>query len=158
VPNYTPSYSSGCSGSIVAGETTTCTITNSFTPPPDTQPPQVLSFTISPMRVSLSSGGTITIAVHVTDQTGVELVGAFIQDQCGVGPGFFQSLQLPLVSGTAQDGVYQATFTFTQSAYDRILPYCSSNGDVYFQSSGIAIDTLGNTRGLPLIEFVTLTP
>jgi hypothetical protein len=32
--DYTPSYSSGCSGTISAGQTKTCTITNTFTPPP----------------------------------------------------------------------------------------------------------------------------
>jgi hypothetical protein len=76
-----------------------------------------------------------------------------------VGPGFFQPLQLPLVSGTAQNGIYQATFTFTQSAYDRILPYYSLNNiDTYFESGGLAIDTLGNLDGLPLITNIILTP
>jgi hypothetical protein len=37
IPNdYTPSYSSGCSGTISAGQTKTCTITNTFTPPTGT--------------------------------------------------------------------------------------------------------------------------
>ena len=33
VANYDPTYSSDCSGTISAGQTKTCTITNTFTPP-----------------------------------------------------------------------------------------------------------------------------
>ena len=67
------------------------------------------------MRVSLSGSGTITITAHVTDETGIARVG----------PGFFQPVQLQHISGTEQNGIYQATFTFTRAAYDRILPFCS---------------------------------
>ena len=34
--NYNPTYSSACSGSISAGQTKTCTVTNTFTPPTGT--------------------------------------------------------------------------------------------------------------------------
>jgi hypothetical protein len=34
--NYNPTYSSACSGTISAGQTKTCTITNTFTPPTGT--------------------------------------------------------------------------------------------------------------------------
>ena len=152
------SFSGDCEGTIAAGDQKTCTVKNTIqTPPPvDTQPPHVLSFTVVPMRVSLSSdGGTITITAHVTDTTAVQRVGVFIQDQCGGSPGFFQSLPLSLLSGTPQDGIYQSTFTFPASALN-INRDCTS--DAAFQVGGLAVDTLGNQQGLPLINFVILTP
>jgi hypothetical protein len=42
--DYTPSFSSGCSGTISAGQTQTCTVTNTFTPPTTT--PTVFCFTV----------------------------------------------------------------------------------------------------------------
>jgi hypothetical protein len=151
------SRSGDCEGTIAAGDQKTCTVKNTKrTPPADTQPPQVLSFTVEPMRVSLSSdGGTITITAHVADATGVQRVGVFIQDQCGGSPGFFQSLPLSLVSGTPQEGIYQSTFTFPASALN-INRDCTS--DAAFQVGGLTVDTLGNQEGLPLINFVILTP
>jgi hypothetical protein len=151
-------FSEDCRGKIAAGDQKTCTVTNNVKRTPvDTQPPQVLSFTVVPMRVSLSSdGGTITITAHVTDTTGVQRVGVFIQDQCGGSPGFFQSLpSLSLISGTPQDGIYKSTFTFPASALN-INRDCTS--DAAFQVGGLAVDTLGNQQGLPLINFVILTP
>lgn len=135
-------------GTIAAGQTITCTITNIFASP------QVLSFTAVPSVVSLSSGGTITISAHVTDAAGIQRVGVFIQDECGGSPGFFQALTLPLVSGTPQDGIYQATFTFPSSALN-VNHFCDPN--LAFQIGGIAVDTLGNQVGLPL-QGVILTP
>jgi hypothetical protein len=157
-PDIDVSFSGDCEGTIAAGDQKTCTVTNNVKRTPvDTQPPQVLSFTVVPMRVSLSSdGGTITITAHVTDTTGVQRVGVFIQDQCGGSPGFFQSLpSLSLISGTPQDGIYQSTFTFPASALN-INRDCTS--DAAFQVGGLAVDTLGNQQGLPLINFGILTP
>jgi hypothetical protein len=144
-------------GTIAEEETQDCTINNAFTvssvtgPPVDTQPPNVLSFTAEPFRVSFSSGGTITITAHVTDATGVQRVGVFIQDECGGSPGFFQSLELPLVTGTSTDGTYQSTFTFPESALD-VNHFCNPN--LAFQIGGVVTDTLGNDRGLPLIGVI----
>jgi hypothetical protein len=42
--DYTPSFSSGCSGTISAAQTQTCTVTNTFTPPTTT--PTVFCFTV----------------------------------------------------------------------------------------------------------------
>ena len=144
-------------GTIAEGETQACTINNAFTvesitgPPVDTQPPNVLSFIAEPFRVSFSSGGTITITAHVTDATGVQRVGVFIQDECGGSPGFFRSFELTRVSGTATDGTYQATFTFPESALN-VNHFCNPN--LAFQIGGIVSDTLGNGRGLPLIGVI----
>jgi hypothetical protein len=144
-------------GIIAEGETQICTINNAFRvesvtgPPVDTQPPNVLSFTAEPFRVSFSSGGTITITAHVTDATGVQRVGVFIQDECGGSPGFFQSFELTRVSGTATDGIYQATFTFPESALN-VNHFCNPN--LAFQIGGVVSDTLGNGRGLPLIGVI----
>lgn len=59
---------------IPACESHTCTLTNTihvedgeFPPITDTEPPNVLSFTAQPSRVSFSNGGTITITAHVTE-------------------------------------------------------------------------------------------
>jgi hypothetical protein len=144
-------------GTIAEGETQACTINNAFTvesvtgPPVDTEPPNVLSFTAEPFRVSFSSGGTITITANVTDATGVQRVGVFIQDECGGSPGFFQSLELPLVTGTSTDGTYQSTFTFPESALG-VNHFCNPN--LAFQIGGLVTDTLGNGRGLPLIGVI----
>jgi hypothetical protein len=144
-------------GTIAEGETQSCTINNAFTvesvtgPPVDTQPPNVLSFTAEPFRVSFSSGGTITITAHVTDATGVQRVGVFIQDECGGSPGFFQTLELPLVTGTSTDGTYQRTFTFPESALG-VNHFCNPN--LAFQIGGLVTDTLDNSRGLPLIGVI----
>jgi hypothetical protein len=120
-------------------------------PPVDTEPPNVLSFTAEPFRVSFSSGGTITITAHVTDATGVQRVGVFIQDECGGSPGFFQSFELPRVAGTLRDGTYQSTFTFPESALD-VNHFCNPN--LAFQIGGVVTDTLGNGKGLPLIGVI----
>jgi hypothetical protein len=144
-------------GTIAEGETQACTINNAFTvvsitgPPVDTQPPNVLSFIAEPFRVIFSSGGTITITAHVTDATGVQRVGVFIQDECGGSPGFFRSFELTRVSGTATDGIYQATFTFPESALN-VNHFCNPN--LAFQIGGIVSDTLGNGRGLQLIGVI----
>ncbi len=42
--DYTPSFSSGCSGTISAAQTQTCTVTNTFTPPTTT--PTVFCYTV----------------------------------------------------------------------------------------------------------------
>ena len=120
-------------------------------PPVDTEPPNVLSFTAEPFRVIFSSGGTITITAHVTDATGVQRVGVFIQDECGGSPGFFRSFELPLVSGTSKDGIYQSTFTFPESALG-VNHFCNPN--LAFQIGGVVTDTLGNGKGLPLIGVI----
>ena len=140
--DYNAEYSSGCEGSISGGQTITCIITNR--PAVDNQPPKVLSFTAQPFRVSFSSGGTITITAHVTDATGVQRVEVVIQDECSGSPGFFHSMELPRVSGTATDGIYQSTFTITESALD-VNHFC--NQFLAFQIGGVATDTLGIGRG-----------
>lgn len=156
-------------GTISAGQTIVCRIINIFNPP-DTQPPQVLSFTIQPSTVSMSNGnppGTITITAHLTDQTGVGPTpaqvqsgsgftgaGIFIQSECDESPGFFQALPLHLVSGTLQDGVWQATFTFPASALN-VSHSCNPN-ILAFEIGGLVQDTLGNQGGMGL-QFVVLT-
>jgi hypothetical protein len=116
-------------------------------PIPDTEAPNVLSFTAEPFRVSFSGGGTITITAHVTDATGVQRVGVFVQDECGGSPGFFQSFELSRISGTSTGGTYQASFTFPESALN-VNHFCNTN--LAFQIGGIVSDILGNGRGLPL--------
>ena len=122
----------------------------------------------------MSSGnppGTITITAHLTDKTGVgptpEQVqsgsgftgaGVFIQDECGGSPGFFQAVPLHLVSGTPQDGVWQATFTFPATALN-VDHFCNTN--LAFEIGGLVQDTLGNQAGIQNqvgLQFVILTP
>ena len=75
----------------------------------------------------------------------------FIQDECGGSPGFFISFELPLVSGTSKDGIYQSTFTFPESALG-VNHFCNPN--LAFQIGGVVTDTLGNGKGLPLIGVI----
>ncbi|MGE3859680.1 MAG: hypothetical protein AB7F53_06790 [Nitrososphaeraceae archaeon] len=135
---------------ILAGESHTCTLINTIhvedieVPPiTDTEPPYVLSFTAHPSRMSFSDGSTITITAHVTDATGFQRVGVFVQDECGGSPGFYQSFELPRITGTPTDGTYQRAFTFPQSALD-VNYFCNPN--LAFQIGGLVSDTPSRYR------------
>jgi hypothetical protein len=67
--DYTPSFSSGCSGTISAAQTQTCTVTNTFTPPTTT--PTVFCFT-----VEFAQSGVVSTPCFSTQQeceTGEEI-------------------------------------------------------------------------------------
>jgi hypothetical protein len=142
---YISKLSEDCSGTIASGQVKTCTITNDDSE--DTSPPQVLSFELTPNP----DGRSFNVTAHLTDNIAIERSGIFVQDDCGCGQGgFFQTLQLSLVSGTPQDGIWAGTFVFP----DDVPPQPTDRQ--FYQVGGSTQDTSGNVQGFPL-RFYELT-
>ncbi|HEX2200799.1 MAG TPA: hypothetical protein VHH93_02120, partial [Gammaproteobacteria bacterium] len=88
VPGYTKSLGTDCSGTIAAGETKTCTITN------DDQPPQQAALTV--------------IKQVINDNGGLAAAGAFTMNVTGTNanPASFPGAESPGTSVTLGPGSY----------------------------------------------------
>src|SRR3712207_692148 len=82
----------------------------------DTSPPQLESFTITPSTVDVTnSAQTVTVELHITDQTGLVGMPSIILDSedttqhAGSGG-------VPRTSGSASDGIYSKEVTLPQGA------------------------------------------
>ncbi|XTZ16288.1 hypothetical protein ACQSSU_02480 [Micromonospora echinospora] len=88
-------------------------------PASDTAPPAVEDITVTPDDVSVSGVDLVpvTVSVHLTDESGVEVVsemdGVYLPrvtiTRVSGGPAVTEGVELALTSGTAQDGVWSAT-------------------------------------------------
>jgi hypothetical protein len=84
IADYTPTYSSECSGSISAGQTKTCTITNTYTPPLQTATLTVIKHVINDNGgTGQASDFTFNIAFTHCDNT-VSPSGSFRGSESGV--------------------------------------------------------------------------
>lgn len=141
-PPYTSGSSEDCSGNIASGQVKTCIITNNDSD--DTVPPQVLSFDVTPNP----DGRSFNVTAHLTDNISIKRAGIFVQDDCGCGQGgFFKTLELALLSGTSQDGIWGGTFVFP----DNVPPQPTEKQ--FYQVGGATQDTSGNSVGFPLRFF-----
>jgi hypothetical protein len=89
---------------------------------PDTTPPTLLGASFSPSSINTSAGSqAVTLSLHVSDtQTGANLSSngyLYLSPSgaSGTGPSqYVPGLDFHLISGTHQDGVWQATITMPQ--------------------------------------------
>jgi serine protease len=113
----------------------------------DTTPPALESFSITPSTVDTSSSSqNITVTAHITDDLAGNAGPGYFSSPSQVrfvGPSGKQSVWTMLdgtrrISGTAQDGVYQATMT---------VPQYAEQGTWTVQGF-LLVDQAGNSRNL----------
>jgi hypothetical protein len=89
----------------------TLTVTNAT--PTDTSPPELVSFSVTPENVDATSGPqTVTVSMHITDATGAQTPTLVLDHRESTA--LLGQDQVPRISGTAQDGVYERTITIPQ--------------------------------------------
>lgn len=85
----------------------------------DTQPPQLVTFEMTPDHVDISRASElVSVRMHVKDATGVAYAGVMVE-YLGSLPGSINGFCLcpmDLVSGTARDGVWAGSYRMPQSS------------------------------------------
>ena len=100
----------GLSQNLPAGAPGPVTVTDSS----PTASPQVVSLSISPSSVDVSNGAaSVTFTADLTDGQNITQAYVWLQNEAGSES---ESANLSLISGTAQNGVWQGTITIPQGA------------------------------------------
>ncbi len=115
-------------------------------PASDTSAPQLVSSSVTPTTVDVSSSGRqVTVTARVTDATGAEPPTIVLSSSTTTQSAGFGSMTM--ISGTATDGTYSKTVTIPQGA-------ATGNWDVVLYPLS---DTAGNSGSFQTIGHVNVT-
>ena len=122
----------------------------------DSEGPVLSNFIVSPSTIDVTEGDvTITFFIDATDETGVTTTYRPQINNAATNAGGPAANNWELISGTNQDGTWQATMTIpsTQGASEWYL-YSQSFEDIYGYSSALETDSTGgaDNGGLTVIN------
>ena len=122
----------------------------------DSEGPVLSNFIVSPSTIDVTEGDvTITFFIDATDETGVTTTYRPSINNAATNAGGPAANDWELISGTNQDGTWQATMTIpsTQGASEWYL-YSQSFEDIYGYSSALETDSTGgaDNGGLTVIN------
>ena len=122
----------------------------------DSEGPVLSNFIVSPSTIDVTEGDvTITFFIDATDETGVTTTYRPSINNAATNAGGPAANNWELISGTNQDGTWQATMTIpsTQGASEWYL-YSQSFEDIYGYSSALETDGTGgaDNGGLTVIN------